>query len=117
EEEEAEEEEAEEETEDEQQEGDEEEDEEQEPEEDGNLENGLEEEKNGKIVLYPNPTAEELHIVSDFEAEEIVIYNVLGKILLTPETGDIDVSLLPPGLYLLQFIENERSVERIFIKR
>lgn len=86
------------------------------PEPEPELENG-EEVESGKIVLYPNPATEIIHVKSDAEATNIIVSDVSGKLFLTPSNLDIDISVLPTGFYILHFFANRKPVERFFVKQ
>ena len=71
----------------------------------------------GKIVLYPNPASEVIHIQSDSEIEAIAITDMTDKTILKPTSKDIDVSMLRSGVYLIHFIVDGKLFVRNFIKR
>jgi len=56
--------------------------------------------------IFPNPVSDQLNIESDDVIQQVAVFTVTGKIVLnTRETGQyhisIDVSTLPPGLYII----------------
>ncbi|MCC9020099.1 zinc-dependent metalloprotease [Flavobacterium lipolyticum] len=70
-------------------------------------------EKSQDIILYPNPVKDILTI-SNMENEEYAIYNLTGQQILTgrTQTGQIDVSTLPNGLYIIRI----KNSSKPFIK-
>ncbi len=59
---------------------------------------------NFSIVVYPNPADEELYISNKTLIREVNVYNLNGQKVLheTNLTGNINISLLYPGLYILE---------------
>jgi bilirubin oxidase len=72
------------------------------------------------LLVYPNPTANLLHIEWRKPAEvfSAKIYNAIGEILLDKiSNNDIDISALYPGIYFLQ-VDQDQEVRTIkFIKQ
>jgi hypothetical protein len=64
------------------------------------------------VELFPNPASDIVHIrTTGFTLSHISIIDLQGRILLS-EDGDhheIDVSSIPPGMYLLQLSANDGS--------
>ncbi len=55
------------------------------------------------LRVYPNPATEKIAVERVALGEEIVLYDVLGRAVLRTRTPtDIDVSALPPGLYIVR---------------
>jgi len=70
-----------------------------------------------EIVLYPNPTRNNLSITSNQSITTINIYNVLGELLKTDRVENtINTSLLSPGVYFAHCLINDKVVIRKFIK-
>ena len=70
---------------------------------------GLIEQKEVEIEIYPNPTKDYLNIKSQFEINQIQLFNMLGQEM---ELGDIngtqlDLSHLPNGTYFLKVHTNQ----------
>lgn len=64
---------------------------------------GIEETKNSKILIYPNPADEKILLSSDEQIKSVKIYSIEGQLIseiLTPES--IDVSALSTGMYILE---------------
>jgi hypothetical protein len=65
------------------------------------------------VELYPNPASDILHIrTTGFTLSHIRMIDLQGRVLLN-EDGDhheIDVTSLPPGMYLLQLSANDGSL-------
>ncbi|WP_264530007.1 zinc-dependent metalloprotease [Flavobacterium sp. N502540] len=62
------------------------------------------------IVLYPNPVKDVLTI-SNIKNEEYVVYNLAGQQILagSTQTGQIDVSTLPRGLYIIKIKNSSKQ--------
>lgn len=65
------------------------------------------------IKVYPNPTSGNIWVESQFDIQEIAIFNALGKLALNISAGsdslEADLSDLPSGLYRLR-IETANGV-------
>lgn len=67
------------------------------------------------LKIYPNPAKTVLNITSDsFEAKQVVIYNVLGKVVLSTKVTNtpVNVSALPAGVYIAKVTEAGKSTTR-----
>ncbi len=77
-----------------------------------------------QFVIFPNPVTDELRI-ADYElriGDEIIVTNLLGQTLLRTtqdavRATPIDVSSLPPGMYLLRVRTKEGSSATKFVKQ
>ncbi len=74
-----------------------------------------------QIEIYPNPVTDIL-LISGLSGPAFVgIYNIHGQVLLTTHTegnrGEIDLSNLPGGLYMIMFEIGKETVIRKFLKR
>ena len=71
-----------------------------------------------EFTIYPNPTANELHIKSGQIPQSIQVTNLVGKVCSQGDyTPTLNVSELQTGTYFLQLIYPDRHVEsRKFIK-
>jgi hypothetical protein len=67
------------------------------------------------LKIYPNPANTVLNITSDsFEAKHVVIYNVLGKVVLTAKATNapVNVAALSSGVYIVKVTEAGKSATR-----
>ena len=74
-----------------------------------------------EILLYPNPTTNELFITTKnrLALVEVNIYNYLGQKLLNKvgQTNKIDVSMLRKGIYIIELVSIEsRYKDKLIIK-
>lgn len=70
------------------------------------------------LNIFPNPASSVLNITSDFEIEEIVIYNISGKAMLTVATAKtIDISRLETGIYFIKVNSAKGSLVQKLIKK
>ena len=64
----------------------------------------------GYVRVYPNPTTDFLHIVSN-TAQKATLFNTAGqKILETNNATALDVIDLPSGVYLLNLINSQNQI-------
>ena len=67
-----------------------------------------------KTRVYPNPVNESLHVESEIETE-VELYSIHGHLLNRFEkdqvTKPIDVSDMPPGIYILRIIATGESIK------
>ena len=64
----------------------------------------------GYVSVYPNPTTDFLHIVSN-TAQKATLFNTAGqKILETNNATTLDVIDLPSGVYLLNLTNNQNQI-------
>jgi hypothetical protein len=74
------------------------------------------------ITIYPNPASDLIHITSDREMREIVLYNYLGEAIVTRTINgnnhSLHVSHLASGLYIISIQrENGYHFQKILINR
>lgn len=66
--------------------------------------------------MYPNPAyGEEIYITTSSNGKKnIKVYDVFGEIVLTDKisTNTLDISRLVPGVYVLQVIEDKKTMTR-----
>lgn len=75
-----------------------------------------------RFKIYPNPVATSLRVLSTkFEALQYTIFDFSGKIIRNNASlanGNIDVSYLTKGTYVLQIISsNQQTTQSIFVKK
>lgn len=78
-----------------------------------------------EVVLFPNPTNEEITVDfgNFFTNPKIEIYNLEGRLIEVIDTNTnnsmvtIDVSTFSHGVYLLRVNDKERSITKKFIKK
>lgn len=69
-----------------------------------------------RLVIYPNPTTEQIYIQSESEFFEVIIYNSLGEISMqTFNSKNVDVSLLEPGVYFISVISEGLTNSEILV--
>lgn len=65
----------------------------------------VEENGNGLVRLYPNPAKDMIHLEGLVEETPVVLYNAMGMLVKTTTLygdGDISISDLPAGIYVLR---------------
>ncbi len=72
-----------------------------------------------KLVLYPNPVTNQLNISSDTKVENVMIYNLTGSLVksLQGNVETIDMSDLSSGSYLVKVITEQRTTDKVIIKK
>ena len=79
-------------------------------------------EQKSYINIYPNPVNDKLYIETEAEIEEVVVYDVYGRIqnLRNSETqklrNSIDVTDLNSGVYFIQIKTEEGNITKRFVK-
>ncbi|MEM0543304.1 choice-of-anchor B family protein [Flavobacterium sp. j3] len=73
----------------------------------------------GSVSLAPNPAADLVSLVADFDIKTIAVFDILGKQVLTTSfenstTVNLDVSSLQSGLYFVKV--NELQVQKLIKK-
>jgi len=85
------------------------------------LATGLDQQMTGSIEIYPNPVVDILNIGVLAHPALAEIYNIQGQLLVTAytegPTGEVDLTALPAGLYMISIETNRETVVRKFIKR
>lgn len=76
---------------------------------------GLEEDASTDVKIYPNPTRDKINytIKNQNLADQIIIQDLSGKVMLTHQIGnnsEIDLSNLSNGMYLVTFYSNNKVV-------
>ncbi|MFD0861552.1 glycoside hydrolase family 9 protein [Sungkyunkwania multivorans] len=75
-----------------------------------------------ELLLYPNPTTQQLNIkLADHEELQVTVYSLDGKSLLNTDLKDgvdaIDVSMLTNGLYIVKATTGNVTFVKQFIKK
>ena len=69
------------------------------------------------LKLYPNPTDNTLFIKGNKNLMNVSVYNMLGKEVLSKmNTNNIDVKILPKGVYIIKISDDVSQTYRKFIK-
>jgi hypothetical protein len=83
---------------------------------------GIPDQKEITLRLFPNPASDLVYIESDQPISRIEILQVSGALMLihqdkTVFSSGINVSALPPGLYLVQIVleSGERKARKLVI--
>ena len=78
---------------------------------------GVDDQNQLNISIYPNPTNDKLFIQGLSSSSKVLIYNVLGKLVLSQTISkEIDVKQLSKGIYILKIIDEQNATTRKFIK-
>ena len=74
---------------------------------------------NVSLIMYPNPTSDQLTIELGEKLESIVISNISGKVVkyYVPNNNTVNVSDLTKGVYFLQLQTTEGLISKKFIKK
>lgn len=68
------------------------------------------------IKIWPNPTADRLHIETAVEIQNILVFDMQGRKLLESQSKTLDVNNLSSGNYLLQIESKKTMITKRFIK-
>lgn len=72
--------------------------------------------------IYPNPASQTLYLSTTSPSENIniVLYDISGRVILqqsiNPSVTALDVSMLPPGYYLLKVTDSKEMIIKKWIK-
>ena len=74
----------------------------------------------GNIKVYPNPTNKIVNINSNGMLDRVSLYNSLGKLIydskISSKKHQVDVSRLPPNVYILMIYDNgNKIVEKVIV--
>ena len=75
-----------------------------------------------KLVIYPNPVQNEIHIQAEMAISQVVIYSVTGELIqiipsLSEKYTAINVKDYKPGIYLIQIFQDKKISTKKFIKK
>lgn len=69
------------------------------------------------LKIFPNPTEDILFTKGNKNLMSVSIYNMLGKEVLSKmNTNNIDVKVLPKGVYIIKISDDVGQINRKFIK-
>ena len=81
---------------------------------------GIDEQNNNTIILYPNPVTDKLIIEAQNDIDNVSIYNLMGSLVHTQKDClnrvEIRTEQLPAGTYIIRLITQNFSEVRIFMK-
>jgi len=67
------------------------------------------------IVVYPNPTTQQININANVDVE---LYNSIGETLISEkQTSVLDVSRISPGAYILRIKHEDKYIYKQIIKK
>ncbi|MBO7287078.1 MAG: S8 family serine peptidase [Bacteroidales bacterium] len=77
---------------------------------------------NANVNIYPNPANDKLYIVAETEIEDIVVYDVYGRLQDYKTTRlqgsvTVDVTKLNAGIYFIKINTNEGNIVKRIIKQ
>jgi hypothetical protein len=74
--------------------------------------------ENIKIIIYPNPARHLVNIESEINIEQITIYNMLGKVMVSHKGIDtnvtLDISNLSNGVYFIRIKQVDNDQEQSY---
>jgi N-acetylneuraminic acid mutarotase len=71
---------------------------------------------NGRMQVYPNPAKDIINLQQNDINADTQIKDVFGKVLLSGTGNRIDISVLPPGLYIITAREGSSRWQGRFVK-
>lgn len=72
-----------------------------------------------EVSLYPNPTKDSFKVQfsSNLELNEVSLFNLLGKKVVTSKSSFVDISSLSKGIYLVKITTNKGLISKKIIKK
>ncbi len=69
-------------------------------------------------TIFPNPTISNFRIKlsNNLELQEVILFNTLGKKVLSKKNSYFDISLFPKGIYFVKIITNKGFITKKIIK-
>lgn len=79
---------------------------------------GINENRSETAIVYPNPADERIFISGGLKLSKQELYDVLGKMVYSGNSNEIETAILPEGVYILKINYTDRSEtsRRIVIK-
>ena len=68
------------------------------------------------VTIFPNPVSSQINIKTDFQVDNILIYNLFGRLLQSESSLSFSVQGLSPGVYLLHFNNKLGQKVKLFVK-
>ena len=83
---------------------------------------GIWENEMNSVSVFPNPTTKEITISTNGSGKKLItVTDLLGKVVLSEETGDstykLNVENLPAGLFNLHIQEDDSIINKKFVKQ
>src|SRR3989338_133994 len=78
---------------------------------------GLEELSIGEMTIYPNPGSAVVTISTNFQVEQINVYNSLGAVVMKTELSTFSVENWSNGVYMFEAVSDKGMVRARFIKK
>jgi len=66
--------------------------------------NGVKVREVNDVMIYPNPTTGVLHISATHTIEQVMVYDMAGKMVTTASSGIVDLNMQPNGVYFVSVI-------------
>lgn len=76
----------------------------------------LDEEVLSEANVFPNPSEDFITISTDSEIDQVTVYGLNGKVMLTQNNGNIDISNLPAGAYIAKVKTTTGVSQARFVK-
>ncbi|PHR35246.1 MAG: hypothetical protein COA38_02860 [Fluviicola sp.] len=67
--------------------------------------------------IFPNPSSDFVTISTDSEIEKVSVYGLNGLIMITQNNGDLDISNLPAGVYIVKVKTSTGVAQARFVKQ
>jgi hypothetical protein len=69
-----------------------------------------------KFKLYPNPTSNNIQIITDLIIDNIEVIDNSGQVVLQSEKTDLDISSLTSGVYFVRIYSDNQTIMKKIIK-
>lgn len=70
-----------------------------------------------QFTVYPNPTTGRVNIQTEREIQRIDVLDMMGRRVFSSTHGNVDLSPLPDGIYLLRCTSANSTTGQRIIKR
>jgi hypothetical protein len=69
------------------------------------------------VRVFPNPFANRFTIETDEQVNEVKLYNMMGQVIYTGTSKEVNTTQLPYGVYILHVVTNKNTyVQRVLKK-
>lgn len=70
-----------------------------------------------KLKIYPNPATNVLNVEIDENINQISVFDITGKQLITGTSSQLDLSNLKSGMYILKINTDSKTISTKFVKK
>jgi hypothetical protein len=72
----------------------------------------------GSVMIYPNPTSDLIAWATEPMAQEVLVVDINGRVVLRSRDRSLDLSGMVSGMYILQFLGEDRVIaSKVIVKK